>query len=340
MSHKLLTIVVPSYNMEQYLRRCLDSLVVGGRDVEVIVVNDGSKDNTEKIALEYVEQYPDIVSVVTKINGGHGSTINKGLELATGEYFYVVDSDDWLDTDALNMLLEKIRETRIKGISIDLFIANCIYEHVEDGTSKNMNYRNVFPIDVPFTWSQTKRFDAVQFILLHSTVQKTSILRECGIKLPEHTFYVDNIMVYQPMPYFQTMYYVDVDLYRYFIGRNEQSVSHTSMINRIDQYVRVARIMIECYHLEDIKEPKLKKYMYKYLSLVLTIVNTFLTLSKKEENKIAKEELWQFLKQFDRKMYRKMKSKPLFLGSQLDGKAGRFIIRSGYMIGRKFFKYN
>ncbi|MHB1483592.1 MAG: glycosyltransferase family 2 protein [Saccharofermentanales bacterium] len=340
MPQKLLTLVVPSYNVEKYIRRCLDTLVQGGDEVEIIVVNDGSTDDTAKIAQEYVDAYPQSVNLYTKVNGGHGSTINKGLEIATGEYFYVVDSDDWLDVDALHKLLDLIRKTKKNNQSVDLFIVNFVYEHVEDNTQNIVHYRNILPIDKVFKWKDTKKFDLAKFILLHSTVQKTSILRQSGIVLPEHTFYVDNIMVYQPLPYFKTMYYIDIDLYRYFIGRIDQSVSHTSMINRIDQYIRVAKIMISSHHLETIEDPKLRKYMYSYLSIVLTIVNTFLTLSKKDENNVKKEELWKYLKEFDKAMYRKIRTKPLYAASQMNGKAGRFLLRSGYKVGRKIFKYN
>lgn len=340
MSQKLVTLVVPSYNVENYIRRCLDTLVQGGEDVEIIVVNDGSKDNTAKIAQEYADAYPDIVSLISKENGGHGSTINKGLELATGEYFYVVDSDDWLDVKALHTLLQTIKETKKKKLSVDLFLVNYVYEHIEDNTQSTVHYRNSLPINKVFTWADTKKFDFAQFLMLHSTVQKTSILRQSGVVLPEHTFYVDNILVYQPLPYFKTMYYLDIDLYRYFIGRIDQSVSHQSMINRIDQYLRVVRIMISCHHLETIEDLRLRKYMYSFLSIILTIVNTFLTLSKKKENTIKKKELWHYLKEFDKTMFRKIRIKPLYAASQMNGKAGRFIIRSGYKMGRRIFKYN
>lgn len=340
MSQKLLTIVIPSYNVENYIRRCLDSVVQGGKDVEIIVVNDGSKDNTGKIAQEYVEAYPGMVNLVSKENGGYGSTVNIGLELATGEYFYIVDSDDWLDPDVLHTLIATIKETKKQNLDIDMFLVNYVYEHVADGKRSPVTYRDSLPVNRVFTWADTKKFDFARFLMLHSTVQKTSILQECKVVLPEHTFYVDNILLYQPLPYFKTMYYLDVDLYQYFIGRAEQSVSHQSMIKRIDQYIRVVKIMITSHHLETIEDVKLRKYMYSFLSIILTIVNTFLTLSKTEENNTKKKELWKFLKEFDPAMYKKIRTKPLYVVSRLNGKSGRFIIRSGYKIGRMMFKYN
>ncbi len=340
MTKKLLTLVVPCYNVENYIRRCLDTLVQCGEEVEVIVVDDGSKDNTAKIAQEYVDAYPEIVILVSKENGGHGSTINKGLELAQGQYFFVVDADDWLEVESLQVLVDTIKETNKNQQTVDLFLVNYIFEHVEDETHNAVHFRKTLPVGKVFTWADTKRFDFGQFITMHSTVQRTAVLRQSGLVLPEHTFYVDNVLIYQPLPFFKTMYYIDVDLYHYFIGRSDQSVSHQSMINRIDQYHRVVMIMIKSHHLETIEDPKLREYMYSFLSLILTVVNTFLTLSKKEENNIKKKEMWQFLKDYDKAMFDKIRVRPLCAGTQLNGKAGRFIIRCGYKVGRKIFKYN
>ena len=102
---KYITFAVPCYNSQDYMRRCVDSLLAGGRDVEIILINDGSSDDTGRIADEYQLRYPDIVRAVHKPNGGHGSGVNKGLELARGLYYKVVDSDDWLDAGAYRMLL-------------------------------------------------------------------------------------------------------------------------------------------------------------------------------------------------------------------------------------------
>ena len=107
---KLITFAVPSYNSEAYMEHCIDTLLTGGEEVEIIIVNDGSKDNTKKIADRYAKQYPTIVKAVHKENGGHGSGVNKGLELATGLYYKVVDSDDWVDEDALKKTLETIKK--------------------------------------------------------------------------------------------------------------------------------------------------------------------------------------------------------------------------------------
>ena len=142
---KHLTITVPCFNSEDYLERCLDSLVIGGENVEIIIVNDGSTDRTGDIAEQYARQYPGIVTVVHKENGGHGSGVNRGLALATGMYFKVVDSDDWLEEDAYRALLKKIAGWCDAGFGPDLLVCDYTYNHLDEGTKKTIHFKNVFP---------------------------------------------------------------------------------------------------------------------------------------------------------------------------------------------------
>ena len=124
---KLLSIAIPCYNSAAYMRKCIDSLLPGGEDVEIIIVNDGSSDNTPDIAEEYRERFPGIVKVVNKENGGHGSAVNTGIEHAGGLYFKVVDSDDWVNQSAYIQILNKLKELLKDGNSVDMFISNFVY---------------------------------------------------------------------------------------------------------------------------------------------------------------------------------------------------------------------
>ena len=125
---KLSSIAIPCYNSAAYMRKCIDSLLPGGEDVEIIIVNDGSKDETPEIAAEYKERFPGIVKVVNKENGGHGSAVNSGIEHATGLYYKVVDSDDWVNQEAYLKILDTLKGLLKDGKSIDMMISNFVYE--------------------------------------------------------------------------------------------------------------------------------------------------------------------------------------------------------------------
>ena len=246
---KYITFAVPCYNSESYMRRCVDSLLSGGRDVEIILINDGSTDRTAEIADEYQLKYPDIVRAVHKENGGHGSGVNKGLELAQGIYYKVVDSDDWLDKDAYLKLLKRIKDFCINGRKApecdmpDLFVCNYVYDHLDEGTSRVMDYRNIFPEEKMCTWKDIGRFKPSQYLIMHSLMFRAEVLRKSGVKLPEHTFYVDNLFSYQPLPYVESIYYMDLDLYHYYLGREDQSVNEKVLMKRIDQQIRVTELV-------------------------------------------------------------------------------------------------
>ena len=217
---KLLSIAIPCYNSAAYMRKCIDSLLPGGEDVEIIIVNDGSTDNTPDIAEEYRERFPGIVRVVNKENGGHGSAVNAGIEHARGLYFKVVDSDDWVSQSAYAQILDKLGELLQSGNSIDMMISNFVYEKEGEKHRKVMKYHHALPRDEIFTWKDVRHFRVGQYILMHSVIYRTNLLRDCGLRLPEHTFYVDNIFVFNPLPYVRTMYYMDVNFYRYRARRS------------------------------------------------------------------------------------------------------------------------
>ena len=235
------------------MEHCVDTLLQGGDDIEIILVDDGStKDDTPAICDRYAAEHPDIVRAIHQPNGGHGEGVNQGIRHARGIYYKVVDSDDWVDVPALRQVLDKLRQFVRDDKLVDLMIANYVYEHVEDNTQKVMGYRNVFPTGRVFGWDHIGRFGPSQYLLMHSVIYRTQLLRDCGLELPKHTFYVDNIFVYQPLPYVKNMYYLDVDLYRYFIGRADQSVNESVMIGRVDQQVRVTELMIRSHDLRQV----------------------------------------------------------------------------------------
>ncbi|MCM1258716.1 MAG: glycosyltransferase family 2 protein [Roseburia sp.] len=337
---KLLSIAIPCYNSEEYMENCIKSLLPGGDDVEILVVDDGSKDMTGDIADAYEKKYPGIVRAIHQENGGHGEAVNAGIRNATGIYFKVVDSDDWVDEEAYLQILAKLKELAGGSGTLDMMISNFVYEKQGAKRKKVMRYTSVFPTDKMFGWKDTKRFHKGVYILMHSVIYRTKLLRDCGLELPKHTFYVDNIFVYKPLPEVKNMYYMDVDFYRYYIGRDDQSVNESVMIGRIDQQIKVNKIMVEAFDLWKIPNRKLRHYMFNYLEIITVISTVMLIRSGTEENLQKKRELWKYIKQQDIRLFHHLRSGIMGNTMNLPGKGGRKISIAAYKISQKVVGFN
>ena len=220
---KLLSFAIPCYNSAEYMEHCINTVLAGGDEVEVIIVDDGStKDNTYEIAKRYEKEYPDIVKAVHQENGGHGEAVNTGLKHATGRFFKVVDSDDWVDGKSYKRMLATLRSFE-EGSEPDMVIANYVYEKVGAKRKKVIHYENVFPVEQMFTWDDINigDFKVDQYILMHTVVYRTQLLKDCGLELPKHTFYVDNIFVFEPLLMVKKMYYVNTNFYIYYKRRDD-----------------------------------------------------------------------------------------------------------------------
>lgn len=337
---KYISFAIPCYNSRDYMAHAIESILPGGEDVEIIIVNDGSKDDTLKIAREYEGKYPDIVRVVDKENGGHGDAVTAGLTHASGSYFKVVDSDDWVDEESLHKILALLRRFQDEGEEIDMLVSNYVYEKVGVEHKKCIHYRNVLPQDEIFHWQDIGHFRIDQYILMHSVIYRTDLLKLIQLRLPKHTFYVDNIYVYYPLPHVRKMYYLDVDFYRYYIGREDQSVNEKVMISRVDQQIYVTKTMIDMYDLNKISSKKLKNYMINYLAIMMTVSSILLIRSKKQENLAKKKELWTYLKKKDLKVFLKIRYGILGQTMNIPGKPGRKISSLAYSVARRLVGFN
>ena len=342
--HKVITFGIPSYNAAKDMDHCITSILEGSNyatDIEIIIVDDGSKDETAAKADEWETRYPGIIRAVHQENGGHGIAVLSGLREAQGTYYKVVDSDDWLDGAALSTMLSILRGFEERDQRVDLFVSNYVYEKVYEGTHTAIGYKFALPRKKIFTWDQIGHFRLDQNLLMHSVIYRTQILRDCGMVLPKHTFYVDNIFVYQPLPYVKSMYYMDLDLYRYFIGRSDQSVNESVMVKRVDQQLRVTKHMIDCQDLDALKDQKrLRAYMVHYLSVMMAISDIFLLLDGTDEAKAKRTELWQYLKaNTSTGVYNAVKFN---LGGLTNMKfpGSDKVILGAYRTARKIFKFN
>lgn len=338
---KTITFAIPCYNSAAYMDKCIESILACGDDIEIIIVDDGSvKDDTAEKADDWQRRFPDIIKAVHQENGGHGQAVNTGLANATARYFKVVDSDDWLDAEAMKPIMKYLRLQMELRDPTDMVIANYVYEKVHENSRTVMRYKNVFPEGREFTWSEVGMFNPSQYILMHSVIYRTELLRDMNLQLPKHTFYVDNIFVYEPLPHVRTMYYLDVDMYRYFIGREDQSVNESVMMGRIDQQLRVTRHMIDAVDVMAIQEKRLRHYLENYLSMMMCICSVFLRMRNTPEDEKKRDEIWQYLKNADSSLHLRVRSNVLNLGMNLPTELGRRVGLGGYHLAQKIFKFN
>ena len=343
MKQKILTVAIPCYNSEAYMEKCIHSLLTGGDSIEILIVDDGSaKDRTPQIADSYEKKYPGIIRAIHQENGGHGEAVNAGLRNASGLYYKVVDSDDWVGSKVFPKVVETLTRLEEAGTPVDMFLANFIYDKVGAIHKKTMRFAHVFPENEIFTWDQVGRMRATQYLLMHNIFYRTQMLRDCGIELPKHTFYVDNIFAFQPLPYVKKMYYMDVNLYHYYIGREDQSVNEKIMIKRIDQQIRVNKIMLDVMASQDFsdKSPRLKKYMQIYLDKIMTVTCMMLILDGSKEAMAKKKDIWAYAKNADPAMHRTLKWTPLGICMHLPGAFGRLVCLIGYRIGQLIVGFN
>ena len=340
MDTKLISFAVPCYNSAEYMSKCIESLLPGGYEVEIIIVDDGSTDETARIADAYAEKYPNIIRVVHQENGGHGEAVNAGLRNANGLYYKVVDSDDWLDEEAYRKVLSTLRTLTKEGTFVDMFLANYVYEKVYEDKRFSVRYKRMFPVERVIGWEDMKHKAHGHMILMHSVIYRTDLLRECGLRLPKHTFYVDNLFVYEPLPHVKTLYYMNVDLYRYFIGRDGQSVNEQNMVKRIDQQLAVNYRMVDCCDVWEIENEKLRNYMLDYLEMITVVSTAIAYVSKTPENIKKIKELWRYIKEKNVRTYRHLRHGVFGAAMNLPGKFGRAISVRAYKITQKIIGFN
>ena len=288
---KTLTILIPIYNTEKYIRRCLDSLLVPEvlEDIEIMAVSDGSKDKSAEIVKEYCQKFPDTVVLVEKENGGHGSTINVGIEKAKGKYLRVLDSDDWFNTVEFMNFVE-----RLKKEDADLVVCDYRKEHTYNSKSEYFVYDNLED-------GKQYKFDEIdlgilkgEYFVMATSTYKTEILRKSGLKLLEKTFYVDMQFNVVPITEVNTFTYYHLDIYRYFIGRKEQSMNMDNFVRNQAHHEKMIKWLIEYY--TGISD-KLSANKKEYIELILTYtLNTHYSIycEYDKNHKRAYEEIKKF----------------------------------------------
>lgn len=236
--NKLLTIVIPTYNMQAYLHRCLDSLIVPDEQMaqlEVLVVNDGSKDNSSAIAHEYEARYPKTFRVIDKENGNYGSCINRGLAEAAGKYIKILDADDWFDTAEFSRYLSALPD-----VDVDMILTK--HKVVDDAGNITRDYGYDLEPNKPFAFQEYK--EPGVYFAMHSITYRTAMLREIHYKQTEGISYTDTEWVFYPQHGVGTCIYLPMDVYRYVVGREGQTMDAKVLLKSVSHYDKLLRAMV------------------------------------------------------------------------------------------------
>lgn len=260
----ILTVAVPIYNTEQYLLKCLKSILIAD-DVEVIAVIDGSPDNSENLALSVQTSHPNNLKIISKANGGHGSAINTALKSAKGKYFRIIDSDDWFDTASFSKFIHELR-----SIDVDIIMTGLIEERVLENTSKQysvseLRFNSVMNID-----DIKLQTLPIGFFGMARCTYKTDHLRSNNLKLLENCFFEDSYLHAFPVTYAETVISLDLDVYHYLIGREGQTVTSTITVRHIGYWNRVIiqinELISSVESLSENRSEFINKILYEYIS--------------------------------------------------------------------------
>lgn len=297
MSTKVLSIIIPMYNMENYIGKCLQSLLDIPTEclesIDIIVVNDGSKDQSLRIATSYQKKYPEVIRVIDKENGNYGSCINAGLAKALGTYVKVLDSDDYFSSVGLSAILEKISSIPV----MDMIITDFDIINANDEITNHVSFHLKKEKCLLFNDIWKKISD----IQMHAIIYRTELFKEINYHQTEGISYTDQEWCYYPMVKIQTIYYVNNVLYKYLLGREGQTMSENVLKKKISNLEIVANKMLKHFSLLDKNKLSRERYLLlrkRILVRYKDIYRLYLIGFKKEEfDAKAFDELDSFVKQ-------------------------------------------
>jgi glycosyltransferase involved in cell wall biosynthesis len=306
---KIISLAIATFNMEKYLARCLDSVLIPGISdkIEVIVVNDGSTDNSLSIMQLYKEKYPDSVIIIDKPNGHLGSCWNVALRIATGRYFRILDADDWFDSKAFEQFVSKLSE-----ITVDMALTNYSYEYAGSRKSRTV-IRKTAPLQADFIYRINEydfiKYNQDRFFEMHATTYRTALLQNIGLHFTEGVYYADAEYVFYPIRHVKNFVFFDLVLYKYFIGREGQSISISSSIkNKEHSYIIFCKMM-EYISANPVTRTEIVRDYYCHLLKLTTRLYyaTTLLYSEPSDEENAKLRYMDLkLKEFDPDLYQEL----------------------------------
>lgn len=270
MNKKILTVSVAAYNVEKYLKRTLESLIVPEimDKLEVLIVDDGSTDKTGEIAEKYVEKYPYTFIHIKKENGGWGSTINASIKVATGKYYKVLDGDDWFETDAIKEFIEKLERT-----DVDL-VFNLYTKVYEFENRKEL-------IELPYPYNREFKVNEIKAYSMPALTIKTDLIKNDKFHISENCFYTDVEYCVKCYALSENVYCLPINIYQYRLGRIEQSVSIESMLKRVSEHEKIVRTVLPIVY----NEKKLQNLQKDINFLAVRHFNLLLCVKPNKEHR-------------------------------------------------------
>lgn len=336
----LVTFVIPCYNSAEYMRQSIDSLLAAvNHPCEILIINDGSVDQTSQIAHDYANKHANVFAIDQE-NMNWGGVVNTAIARARGEYFKVLDSDDHFDKDSLALVLGTLVDLTVADTPPDLLITNFVYDHIADGKERTIDYRNLFPEGHVFTWNEMGRPKISEQIMIHACWFKTSVLREAKVRLPTGVSYMDSLLVLQPMPYVETLFYLDTDTYHYIIGREGQSVEIDVVKRQIDQQLLASKLAIEGADYAKLyeEEPNRALLMMGYISCMMSVSTIYLFKINTPKALEKNRELWSYLEKENPTLYANVR-KSLAGKANRKTRIGRALAKFFYWVAQRLFKF-
>lgn len=301
---KVLTVAVPSYNVEAYLEKTLESFIISQHmdELEILIVNDGSSDGTRAIGERYAKNYPGIFSVINKENGGHGSAVNAGIEQATGKYFRIVDGDDWVEKDGLIRLIKFLKDADADLVTTDYRTVN-----MDTGEKTDLKFEaGAYGKDL--TVSECLAMNL--HFPMASVCYRTELLQKHKIRLQEKLFYVDEEYNVLPFAYTEKIYCCDWILYNYRIGNVNQSISIKNQVARIDHKVKVAGRLTDFVEHADLR-PENREYCRRKVQGLITSIYLIMLIYNPDRKRAAAvtKQVRNLLREESGELFRRTKKK-------------------------------
>lgn len=304
---KVLTIIIPTYNMEKYLDRCLSSLLVDEKHLdqfEALIINDGSKDRSSEIAHHYQERFPNTFIVIDKKNGHYGSCVNSGLQIASGTFVRILDADDCFDTDVFARFLDFLSQDEILE-KADIVLSNYIDVDIDLNPCRELRYTDY---SGPVSLNDISENDLLEWFMPGITY-RTSLPVEHGYKQLEGVVYTDLEWAFTPAAYAKTLYKFDESLYLYVHGREGQSVNDAVHARNLQVEIQVIERLISTYgRISGQIAPESSAFLRKRLSLLSSHIYQYflLTFLRYKPSISQLQSFDQFLKKEDPALYKEV----------------------------------